>query len=55
MTKAGNGGESLRACFFQSILQTGHRDRQLELFTSLPLGQVPCSWPSPLVPQELVG
>lgn len=36
MTKAGNGGESLK-----SLLQTGHGERQPELPTSTPLGQVP--------------
>ena len=61
MTKAGNGGESLRASFVQSLLQTGHGERQPELPTSPPLGQVPTlrrdpySWPSPPAPQEPAG
>ena len=43
MTKAGNGGESPspRACFVQSFLQTGHGERQPELLTSPPGGQIP--------------
>lgn len=41
MTKAGNGGESLRACFVLSLPQTKHRDGEPELLISPPLGQVP--------------
>lgn len=59
MTKPGNGGESPGACFVQSLLQTGHGERQPESLTSPPVGQVPtlrepCSWPSLPAPQEPV-